>query len=199
MSSSVDLAVTMMIGTAEPGPDRPADVDAGQPREHHVEEHEVGPVGFEPLERLYPVARHGDRETLPLEVHRQRVHEGLRVLDDEHPRRRSGAIVLGGPGCRPRSLWESALAAVPALDGARGSHLPAVRLRSLRERAGTSALVVGHRSVLCWRGRLRVNVEPSPSRDSTWTLPRWFAATCRTIASPRPVPPVERLRPASTR
>ena len=48
------------------GPDRPADVDARQPGEHHVEQHEVGPVGCEPLERLDAVARDGDRRSLPV-------------------------------------------------------------------------------------------------------------------------------------
>ena len=44
-----------------------------------------------------------------------------------------------------------------------------------------------------------VNVEPSPSRDSTVTSPPCACATWRTIASPRPVPPVSRLRARSTR
>lgn len=42
-------------------------------------------------------------------------------------------------------------------------------------------------------------MEPSPSRDSTDTSPPGFVATCRTMDSPRPVPPVTRLRARSTR
>ena len=48
-------------------------------------------------------------------------------------------------------------------------------------------------------GRMRVNVDPSPSRESTSTWPWWLLATWRTIDSPRPVPPDSRLRPWSTR
>ena len=48
-------------------------------------------------------------------------------------------------------------------------------------------------------GRRRTNVEPSPSCEDTSTSPRWFVATWRTIDRPRPVPPVSRPRPLSTR
>ena len=48
-------------------------------------------------------------------------------------------------------------------------------------------------------GRTRVKVEPSPSRESTSTRPWWLLATWRTIDSPSPVPPGQRLRPWSTR
>jgi hypothetical protein len=48
-------------------------------------------------------------------------------------------------------------------------------------------------------GRLTVKVEPRPSSDPTSTLPPWPSATCRTIARPRPVPPVCRARALSTR
>ncbi len=48
-------------------------------------------------------------------------------------------------------------------------------------------------------GMTSVNVEPSPSRESTSTSPPWFEATWRTMARPSPVPPVSRLRARSTR
>ena len=48
-------------------------------------------------------------------------------------------------------------------------------------------------------GNRRTNVEPSPSSDDTSTSPPWFEATWRTMDSPRPVPPVSRLRALSTR
>ena len=66
-------------------------------------------------------------------------------------------------------------------------------------RVAVLALLGLRHVVILGIGRTRVKVEPSPSRDSTSTVPWWFAATCRTIESPRPVPPVSRLRPRSTR
>ncbi len=69
------------------GADRATNVDARQAGEHHIEKNKVGLVGREPLECLYPVARDGYEEALPLEVHCQRVHEGLFILDDENSRR----------------------------------------------------------------------------------------------------------------
>src|SRR5690606_5910659 len=48
-------------------------------------------------------------------------------------------------------------------------------------------------------GSRSVKVEPAPSRDRTRTSPRWLDATWRTMARPRPVPPVSRLRARSTR
>ena len=46
---------------------------------------------------------------------------------------------------------------------------------------------------------MSVNVDPSPSRESTSTWPWWLLATWRTMERPSPVPPVSRLRPWSTR
>src|SRR5437660_1049449 len=48
-------------------------------------------------------------------------------------------------------------------------------------------------------GRRSVNVDPSPSRDSTRTSPPWLDATWRTMARPSPEPPVPRPRARSTR
>jgi undecaprenyl-diphosphatase len=48
-------------------------------------------------------------------------------------------------------------------------------------------------------GSRTVNVEPAPSALSTSTVPPWFSATCLTIESPRPVPPVCRDLALSTR
>ena len=44
-----------------------------------------------------------------------------------------------------------------------------------------------------------VNVDPAPSALHTDTVPPWLVATCLTIASPSPVPPVARERAGSTR
>ena len=68
-------------------------------------------------------------------------------------------------------------------------HLSAAARRSVRRSGDVQA------SPVSWSGRTSVNVEPSPSRDSTSTRPRWFWATWRTIERPSPVPPVWRLRP----
>ena len=48
-------------------------------------------------------------------------------------------------------------------------------------------------------GRITVNVDPMPGRLSTLTSPFIPATKCFTIARPRPVPPISRLRPLSTR
>ena len=74
-------------------------------------------------------------------------------------------------------------------------------LRFLRGRAAQAAAWGG----VAWRrgpgpaGSRRVKVEPSPSREETVTSPSWFWTTWRTMARPRPVPPVSRLRARSTR
>lgn len=44
-----------------------------------------------------------------------------------------------------------------------------------------------------------VNVEPVPGRLHSRTSPAWLAATCLTMASPSPVPPVARERAGSMR
>ena len=156
MSISVPFAVTMMIGTVESRPDRPADVDPRQLREHDVEQDEVRLDLFELRQCLGPVAGDGDLESLACETDDQSVDEGLLVLCKKHRHRR--AVVA---------------------------------------RCVTGALVDLHSSL--WAGSVSRKVDPSPSRDSTSTLPWWLAATCRTIDRPRPVPPVWRLRPWSTR
>ena len=126
------------------------------PRQHHVEQHEVGPHDVEAVERLEAVGRHLDAEALAAQADRQRLDEARLVLDDEH----------GG-----------ALRCSRALD----------------------CLLVRRRMPTVASGMRRTNVEPSPSCDDTSTSPPWLVATWRTIDSPRPVPPVSRLRPLSTR
>jgi hypothetical protein len=49
------------------------------------------------------------------------------------------------------------------------------------------------------RGRRRVMAKPEPARFSAHTCPPWSWAICLTMLSPRPVPPVSRERPFSTR
>ncbi len=47
--------------------------------------------------------------------------------------------------------------------------------------------------------REKSNCSPPPSRLLTRMLPRWRMTAFLTMASPRPVPPSDRLRPLSTR
>ena len=90
-------------------------------------------------------------EPLPLQADRQRLDEGLLVLDHEH----RGLV----------AMVTRELASVAGADG--------------RRRGGRGR-----------PARRSVNVEPSPSRDCTDTCPPWLVATWRTMARPRPVPPV---------
>ena len=159
------------------GPDGPAHVDARQPGQHEVEEDEVGlDLGEEP-ERLGAVDGHGHVEALAGQSDHQRVDERLVVLGQEHPGL-GGDLEVRLPASRPCSRRHSCPTGVawPLRLG-----LP------------------GHAVYSGGFGRTRVKVEPSPSRESTSTRPWWLLATWRTMESPSPVPPVERLRPWSTR
>ena len=67
---------------------------------------------------------------------------------------------------------------------------------------GSCSTCLRHRdgdAALARPGCVIVNVEPWPSADVTDTVPPWLVATWRTMARPRPVPPVSRLRARSTR
>jgi len=64
--------------------DLTADVDAGDPRQHDVEQHQIGADGVEEAEGLGPIPSHDDAEALPLQPDGQRLHERLLVLDDEN-------------------------------------------------------------------------------------------------------------------
>ena len=85
-------------GHLRPAPHLPADVDAGDLREHHVEQHEVGLHRVEDVERLGAVRRDLDPEALPLEPDREGLHEAVLVLDDQH-----GGIGHGHASIRPSS------------------------------------------------------------------------------------------------
>ena len=63
--------------------DLATDVDAGDLRQHDVEQDEIGPDGVEEAESLGAIASHDDAEPLPLEPDGQRLHERLLVLHDE--------------------------------------------------------------------------------------------------------------------
>ena len=65
------------------GADDPADLDAGQLRQHQVEEDEVGLVGPEARQRLAPVGRRDDPEAVRLERVDERLAERRLVVDDE--------------------------------------------------------------------------------------------------------------------
>ena len=83
MSISAPLAVTMMIGTWLLLADLAAHVDARDPGQHHVEQHEVGLDRVEEVEGLRAVARHLDAEALASQPDGQGLDEGLLVLDDQ--------------------------------------------------------------------------------------------------------------------
>ena len=114
----------MMIGTRERGADVAAHVDAGDLREHHVEQHERGSRRVEARDRLGTVGCGLDEEALALQRDRQRVAVRLLVVDDQDER-------------RIRHYETSETGRVPPFE----------------------------------IGTWSVNVEPSPSRDSTLTSP----------------------------
>ena len=130
----------------------PAHVDAADPRQHHVEQHEVG------LARCRSARAPRTRPSPP----RRGSPRG--AARSTAPRRSS-------PRPRPR----------------------APSARSLRS-IGLRCVVASGRRHRLASGMRSTNVEPSPSCDDTSTSPPWLVATWRTIASPRPVPPVSRLR-----
>ena len=76
-----------MIGTRERARMIAAHVDAGDLREHHVEEHERGPRRVESRDRLRAVGRRLDEEPLALERDRERIAVRLLVVDHEDERR----------------------------------------------------------------------------------------------------------------
>ena len=77
------------------------DVDPRHGRQHHVEQNEVGVDLVEASECLTAVPGDLHLETLAAETHRERIHEGLFVLDDQHPGRRQALLgtTLGGCDC----------------------------------------------------------------------------------------------------
>lgn len=60
--------------------------------------------------------------------------------------------------------------------------------------SGVGAVRDGCCGLWGWAGIRRVKVEPVPGLLHCVTAPPWLAATCLTIASPNPVPPMGRLR-----
>src|SRR5205085_12210892 len=103
----------------------------------------------------------------------ERVGEGLLVFDDQH----AGHVV---PPCSAVEL--------STCDGCAMDFL-------LRGNGTCAPLTLDSKCA----GMRRVKVEPVPGRLHSFTSPPWFAATCLTMASPRPVPPVARERALSTR
>jgi len=70
---------------------------------------------------------------------------------------------------------------------------------SLCLESGPLAFVISLAQTFRRRGRRTKMVSPAPSRFSAHTSPPWSWATCFTMLSPSPVPPVSRERPFSTR
>ena len=67
-------------------PDLPAHVDAGDAREHHVEQHQAGADGIKPFQRVGAVDRDLNPEPLAFERDPQRVAVRLFVVDNEDQR-----------------------------------------------------------------------------------------------------------------
>ena len=105
MSTSVSRAVTMMIGTLRPDAQLAAHLGARQPRQHQVEQHEVGADALERGQRLGSGRGDLDLVALASQHVRQRIRERLLVLDDQH----SGHALpsLAGAGSAPASLRRS--------------------------------------------------------------------------------------------
>src|SRR5690606_17572304 len=81
--------------------------------------------------------------------------------------------------------------------GARAVHHGAgepVRVQPFADERGDAVFIFDDQDachmpvLLSSTGRMRVNVEPRPSAESRWTVPRWASAIARTIASPNPAP-----------
>ena len=142
-----------------------------------------------------------DREALPLQVHIQRVHEGLFILDDQDAGRRDAAVVVPGVartgGMAGREVYRGLVGRPCKVSCSGPFNLEALPLSG--EPCGPAALSRGSKVSPWLAGEPQCKGRPFSFSDSTWTLPRWLAATCQTIARPRPVPPVERLRPAVRR
>ena len=126
-----------MIGTRDRVRNLPADVDARQLGQHHVEQHQIGPHRVEDVHRLDPVAGHLDQEALAFQPDDQGLDEGLLVLDDEHggrishdwpPWNRSPGVD-SPPDAAGKAQRERRALALPGLD-------PDVDHRGCRRRGG---------------------------------------------------------------
>ena len=93
MSISVSRAVTMMIGTLPARPQLAADLGAGQPGHHQVEQHDVGAL---PVVRGQPgraVGGLGDLEALLCQQEAEGLAVGVLVLDDQDPGHAGGSFL----------------------------------------------------------------------------------------------------------
>src|SRR5690606_29099574 len=164
--------LTTHIGSAHPG-------------QHEIEQNDVRAVAVELLESLLSVGGDRRRESLLPQQEGQRVGERLLVLDDQHPRH-------GFPPppvlfCKTAGTGRSIRP--PASVGAAG---PA-------DAVAAGGADVRPPVVSGWVGMRSVNVDPTPGLLHSRTSPPWLAATCLTMASPSPVPPVARERALSAR
>jgi len=71
--------------------------------------------------------------------------------------------------------------------------------RSPRRSAQTEAPAAAGRPETDRSGKTSRKMDPRPTVLSTSAHPPWTRAMCLTMARPRPVPPIERLRARSTR
>ena len=78
-------AVSMTIGTVEVAPDRAADLEAVDPRQHDVEQHEIGRLGREPVEPGGPSSAVVDREARVPQADRGHFADRRVILDEQDP------------------------------------------------------------------------------------------------------------------
>ena len=126
MSSSSSRAVSIRIGTLERRAQAPADLEAVQLREHHVENDQVDALLREAVERLLAVVRRHDAEAVARERERQQLLKRLLVVDEKDGRGVGHCLY----GLRPRT------AAVPTI--ARRMQAPVLGSPRRQRRAGSS-------------------------------------------------------------
>ena len=93
MSISLRLGRHHDDGDPRPGAQLAAHVDPRHAGKPDVEQDQVGLAAVEELEPLDAVPGHLDQEPFPLQAHRERLDEGLLVLNDQD----GGRIRHGGP------------------------------------------------------------------------------------------------------
>ena len=115
------------VAGAELGAHLPADVVAVEERHHDVEEHEVGQLGRDLLERLAPVVGLADLVVLELQLHAEHVPQRRFVFCDENSRLRHTLLPSGKAddrGLPPPLPLPNAATRVPGPGAAGGSRRP---------------------------------------------------------------------------
>ena len=123
-------------------PQLPADLDAGEQRQHPVEQHQVRLLLARQQQRLLAVARFGHAEAFALEVVAQQRHQRRLVLDHEDQSETS-------PSSPPLFAAHDAAGVIGLEDGEAG----VVALRPLLRRCRDHGRGNGRSRRCWWRGR----------------------------------------------